>query len=64
MTVSAMMGELLWPALAIRRGSLNAEDYREFPAYLKKRMKVAACCVFIALSSAAFIVLFVDVARS
>ena len=63
MTVSAMTGELLWPTLSIRRGSLNAEDYREFPVYLKRRMRVAAFYIFTALSESALIVAFVDFTR-
>ncbi|QVM89518.1 hypothetical protein JYG34_15945 [Pseudomonas entomophila] len=60
LTVSSMAGALCWPALSIRKGSLDPEDYKNFPVYLKTRMKVASYCMLIALAWAAFIMLFLE----
>jgi hypothetical protein len=64
MTVSAMTGALIWPTLSIRMGALDPEDYRAFPAYLKKRMKTALYCMVIGMCWIAFIVLFVKFKRT
>ncbi|MEB5931569.1 hypothetical protein MXL15_05055 [Pseudomonas mosselii] len=64
LTVSVITGVLLWPVLSMRQGDLDPQDYREFPVYLRRRMRVAAFCIFTALSESACIVGSVDFTRS
>ncbi|MNH11495.1 hypothetical protein D3C79_710090 [compost metagenome] len=40
--VSAISSELMFPNARIRRGSLDAQDYLEFPKGLRTRMVIAA----------------------
>ncbi|UVL87267.1 hypothetical protein [Pseudomonas sichuanensis] len=63
LTVSAMTAGMFWPALGIRQGWLNPEDSRDFPVYLKKRMKLSMYCIFIGVFWMAFVVLLVQFKR-
>lgn len=40
--ISVISTELMFPNARIRRGSLDAQDYMEFPRSLKKRLVIAA----------------------
>lgn len=40
--VSSMSTALIYPQLGIRRGVINADEIRRFPAYLKRRMVIAS----------------------
>ncbi|WP_046855150.1 hypothetical protein [Pseudomonas sp. CCOS 191] len=63
MTVCAMTAGMFWPALGIRQGWLNPEDSRDFPVYLKKRMKLGMYCILIAVVWMAFVALLVQFKR-
>lgn len=63
MTVCAMTAGMFWPALGIRQGWLTPEDSRDFPVYLKKRMKLGMYCILIAVAWMAFVALLVQVKR-
>ncbi|MFK3775692.1 hypothetical protein [Pseudomonas sp. NPDC089406] len=58
-TVSAMTAGMIWPALGIRQGWLNAQDSENFPPYLRRRMKLGMYCVLAAFGCMAFFALLV-----
>lgn len=60
MTVSAMTAGMFWPALGIRQGWLDPEDSRDFPVYLKRRMKLGMYCLLTAFIWMAFVALLVQ----
>ncbi|MFB4392099.1 MULTISPECIES: hypothetical protein [unclassified Pseudomonas] len=64
LTVCAMTGVFLCPGLSIGRGNLDPEDYREFPDYLKRRMKVAIACMAIGMGWSAFMYFLVEFASA
>lgn len=63
LTVSAMTAGMFWPALGIRQGWLNPEDSRDFPDYLKKRMKLGMYCILIGVFWMALVALLVQFKR-
>lgn len=63
MTVCAMTAGMFWPKLSIRQGWLNPEDSRDFPVYLKRRMKLGMHCILIAVVWMAFVALLVQFKR-
>jgi hypothetical protein len=64
LTVSAITGVLMWPVLSMRQGDLDPQDYREFPIYLKRRMRAAMCCMAIGMGWMSLIVIFVEFRRA
>lgn len=64
LTVSAMAAGLIWPSRAIRRGWLDPDDYKSFPVYLRRRMKIGVYFIFIGMSWIAFVAYFVEFKRA
>ena len=63
MTVSAITGILIWPNLSIRHGDLDPEDYRGFPVYLKRRMRLAIFAMVFGTVWIAVVVTFIGFKR-
>lgn len=59
--VSAMSLAAVWPSHGFRRGWLDANDWQDFPEYLKCCMKVSSYCLFIGLGMLFLLVSFVRV---
>ncbi|MEA3234071.1 hypothetical protein OP492_05345 [Pseudomonas mosselii] len=63
MRVSAMTAGMFCPTLGIRQGWLDPEDSRDFPVYLKKRMKLGMFCIITAIVWMAVVTFLVQFKR-
>ncbi|NIE77416.1 hypothetical protein F3J45_23550 [Pantoea sp. Ap-967] len=60
MVVAGMTSALFWPDIFIGRGQLHPDDNREFPSYLRKRMKLAMLLVVFAVIWSMLSYIFVE----
>ncbi|WP_166363814.1 hypothetical protein [Pseudomonas akapageensis] len=60
MQVSFTAGFVLWPKIQIRRGELDPEEVRKFPAEIKRLMGISASLLF---SGAAWLLLAVGLLK-
>ncbi|WP_063915042.1 hypothetical protein [Pseudomonas sp. p21] len=58
LVIAGMTTPLMLPRLFIRRGTLHPDDYRQFPRYLKRRMKLAMVLMVSGLVLAAVVMNF------
>jgi len=47
MVVNRITLAVVWPALGVRQGWLNANDYQSCPIYLKRRLRISFWCTLI-----------------